>query len=223
MSVYVYIMCYSIYVYIHVNMLHAAIGLFSKNLCRYMYYLHIFYVVHLNKHISHISFLYECICIHYVLSGTCVMFTCIYIFYIRDMYIYVTYLLNMRVCVDVCECVFICACMCMCECGDKPSSTRHTCTQLLNYKSELMKMYCGLLVNMYNWGWKHTIESYGVARLIRCLIFIGHVPQKKPIISGSFAKEMTCDLRHPMIHTGWRRLIGRLKSQVMFPQKSHQL
>jgi len=34
-------------------------------------------------------------------------------------------------------------------------------------------------------------------RVIGCLIFIGHFPQKSPIISGSFAKT-TCNLRHPM-------------------------
>ena len=34
-------------------------------------------------------------------------------------------------------------------------------------------------------------------RIIGCLVFIGHFPQKLPSNSGSL-REMTCSLRHPM-------------------------
>jgi len=65
-------------------------------------------------------------------------------------------------------------------------------------------------------GYHVTIQGSSLG----CLIFIGHVWQKSPVISGSFAK-MTCNLRHPMS-------LGHLVSQnyylyLMHPRHSRAL
>ena len=48
--------------------------------------------------------------------------------------------------------------------------------------------YMYMLTHMCVYRCKYTQSYTGWQRLIGCLVFIGHFPQKSPIISGSFAK-----------------------------------
>jgi len=55
----------------------------------------------------------------------------------------------------------------------------HTCAYMWYHVHTYHNMRTSFISSCDNTGWR---------RCIRCLIFIGHVPQKSPIISSSFAK-----------------------------------
>ena len=92
----------------------------------------------------------------------------------------------------------------------------------LQLKASFGKMTCNL---RYPMGTHFPNASCtGWRRVIGCLNFIGHFPQKSPIISGSFAKndlQLKASYGYTLPEciiscTRWRRPIGRLKLQVIF-------
>jgi len=69
-------------------------------------------------------------------------------------------------------------------------------------------------IHVYTLTHLHTWQMLGIGwrRCIGCLIFVGHCPQKRPVISGLFAEETSnlrhsLNLRHPVEHPCSRGLI----------------
>jgi len=77
----------------------------------------------------------------------------------------------------------------------------------------------------FSWLTTHSILSWlttGRPRILGCIIFIGHFPQKSPIISGSFAEK---DLQLKASHGSWLTMHSLLcesfpKLQVVFRKRA---
>jgi len=76
--------------------------------------------------------------------------------------------------------------------------TTETLSKILQHtdKTLLHTEYCNTL-QKHSQKCCHTLNA-GWRRLIDCLIISCHFPQKSPVISGSFAKKMTRNLKHPV-------------------------
>jgi len=131
------------------------------------------------------------------------------------------------VCCSVLQCVAVCCSVLQCVAE---------CCRVLQYVGVLQSVtVCPLslsLCHTHTHTHTHTAPtctpsegegSTGWPRLIGCLIFIRHVPQKIPIIIGSFAKE-TSNLVHlscvavcvAVCASEWRRCVPPLSRRSLF-------